>query len=111
MMRFWKQTGRPEFCAVKIIDKTSPRARQVFEDEVRLLKLLAHPHVLPFIESYETADEFFIMTQVRNCLGSLPVGRENVKFVTPPGLVAQYLSGGELGKRVLRCSFLPEQVR
>ncbi|KAJ9629212.1 calcium/calmodulin-dependent protein kinase [Exophiala oligosperma] len=52
-------------CAVKIILKKSVKGNeQMVYDELKMLQTLSHPHIVKFVDWFESRDKFYIVTQL-----------------------------------------------
>ncbi|XP_048384691.2 serine/threonine-protein kinase DCLK3 [Stegostoma tigrinum] len=50
--------------AVKIIDKSKLKGKEVMiENEITIIKSLSHPHIVRFIEEFETKDEIYLIME------------------------------------------------
>jgi serine/threonine protein kinase len=78
------QSRGDAWCAVKLIPKKKPAAASFYEHEIQILKLLAHPQILPLIDAFECPDDYVV--------------------VTP------FLSGGELFAKLRTIDHYDEQV-
>jgi serine/threonine protein kinase len=72
------------WCALKLVNKSHPFGRQVYDHETNMLKMLAHPNILSWVDSFETPDHYVIATQ--------------------------YLAGGEMFDRLQELHHYTEQV-
>ena len=65
IVRYARDNVRAEDVAVKIIlKKTLKGDEQVVIDELELLRLLQHPHIVGFRDWFESREKFYIVTQL-----------------------------------------------
>lgn len=65
IVRYARDTASGEDVAVKIILKKALKGNELFViDELNLLQLLHHPHIVGFRDWFESKDKFYIVTQL-----------------------------------------------
>ncbi|OBA20727.1 Pkinase-domain-containing protein [Metschnikowia bicuspidata var. bicuspidata NRRL YB-4993] len=65
IVRYARDNGSGEDVAVKIILKKALKGNeQIVIDELELLQLLSHPHIVGFRDWFESRDKFYIVTQL-----------------------------------------------
>jgi serine/threonine-protein kinase ULK/ATG1 len=63
--RGWKDNDRSQLFALKVVKtgEMKEHRRRMLENEVKVLKMVQHPHIIEFVDLYYTRNNYYIVTE------------------------------------------------